>query len=315
MPVRVQAYLDNWYAWVVDEVDNDGNIANFVFRGNAAYLHNFLQGGIGNDTITGIASHNRIHGFAGNDSIIGTVSGYNALYGDQGNDTITGGINADCIYGGQGNDLLEGRGGNDVITGGVGIDTIYGGDGDDIIEDDGSDGLVHGGNGNDDINVELSNGLIYGDDGNDQITVRRPRTALPPSPRRGVIVQDGNGDDVVNVRSSHIQIESDRGADLYQVNDKSYIKISYHNYYDSTTTHSDTITGFDGRLDDKIDLWPLTFSGLDHLQFAIDTRQSGNVVLRFTGDGSSALHVNCGDDHILRVLFRDSHVTRNDIVF
>ncbi|AZM81357.1 hypothetical protein EIP87_04780 [Pseudomonas aeruginosa] len=78
-----------------------------------------LQGGAGNDSLTGHESDDRLDGHSGKDSIAG----------GGGNDTLAGG---------DGDDYLEGDGayttrpGNDVLEGGWGYDRLSGGDGDDI---------------------------------------------------------------------------------------------------------------------------------------------------------------------------------------
>jgi len=50
------------------------------------------------------------------------------LNGGAGDDTLTGDNNANSIYGGSGNDIIMGMGGNDTIYGGAGDDTLYGSD-------------------------------------------------------------------------------------------------------------------------------------------------------------------------------------------
>ncbi|MCP1602208.1 calcium-binding protein [Pseudomonas citronellolis] len=72
-----------------------------------------LQGGEGNDTLTGYASDDRLSGGAGNDW----------LYGEAGNDWLEGGA---------GNDTLYGRAGDDTLIGGAGNDYLEGGDGSDV---------------------------------------------------------------------------------------------------------------------------------------------------------------------------------------
>ncbi|PWU28218.1 hypothetical protein DK254_20430 [Pseudomonas sp. RW407] len=72
-----------------------------------------LQGGEGNDTLTGYASDDRLSGGAGNDW----------LYGEAGNDWLEGGV---------GNDTLYGRAGDDTLIGGAGNDYLEGGDGSDV---------------------------------------------------------------------------------------------------------------------------------------------------------------------------------------
>jgi len=54
--------------------------------------------------------------------------------GGLGNDTITGSPDADTLDGGDGNDIINGGLGNDVIRGGLGDDTLTGGPGRDNID-------------------------------------------------------------------------------------------------------------------------------------------------------------------------------------
>ena len=84
-----------------------------------------LNGGAGNDTITGSD---------GNDTILGG-SGNDTLSAGRGNDTLHGGAGADSLAGGQGNDTLlgdagvdtlRGGAGQNILDGGAGIDTFYG---------------------------------------------------------------------------------------------------------------------------------------------------------------------------------------------
>ncbi|WP_143735408.1 calcium-binding protein, partial [Microbulbifer mangrovi] len=57
-----------------------------------------LEGGAGNDTMTGFASDDVMNGGAGNDSISG-ADGADSLAGEEGND---------YLYGNNGNDVLDG---------------------------------------------------------------------------------------------------------------------------------------------------------------------------------------------------------------
>ena len=70
-----------------------------------------------------------LYGNAGNDDL-SAASGINYLDGGVGDDTITGGSGADTIVGGDGADNLTGNDGADIIYGGADNDTITGGAGD-----------------------------------------------------------------------------------------------------------------------------------------------------------------------------------------
>jgi Ca2+-binding RTX toxin-like protein len=75
--------------------------------------------------------------------------------GGAGNDTITGTDGADLLTGGEGNDVLNGAGGDDRIVGDRGNDTMNGGAGDDTLvwnNGDASD-VINGDDGSDDVEV------------------------------------------------------------------------------------------------------------------------------------------------------------------
>ena len=75
-----------------------------------------VDGGAGNDIITGNSSANTLNGGNGND----------ILYGYLGNDRLVGGAGSDRLTGGVGNDTLTGGNGNDIfqINSGAGRDVI-----------------------------------------------------------------------------------------------------------------------------------------------------------------------------------------------
>ncbi len=117
-----------------------------------------LQGGNGDDSLTGGGGRQDILGGNGRDTLHGGagfdfLSGENGddeLYGDQGKDKLSGGNGDDLLVGGYGPDSLIGGNGNDVLDGGNSPDTLTGGRGSDVFvlrlpggEDDGGGG--HGG--------------------------------------------------------------------------------------------------------------------------------------------------------------------------
>jgi len=134
-----------------------------------------LDGGPGQDTITGSRQHDTIkggwgddvlNGGAGNDTLIGDprditpvprqagtnldadavgvadvvdpvpLRGNDTITGGAGNDTIRGMLGRDRIDGGRGNDRIDGGSGDDTIQGGLGGDRLFGGAGSDIIQGD-----------------------------------------------------------------------------------------------------------------------------------------------------------------------------------
>lgn len=91
---------------------------------------NLVEGGEGNDDLTGTDEADDMQGHAGNDKL-SAGKGYDVLSGDDGNDTLSGGEDDDSAFGGKGNDVLNGDDGNDYLVGGEGNDTLTGGKGGD----------------------------------------------------------------------------------------------------------------------------------------------------------------------------------------
>jgi Ca2+-binding RTX toxin-like protein len=87
------------------------------------------------------------------------------LNGGAGNDELTGGERSELITGGEGNDTLNGGGGNDRIVGDRGGDTFNGGDGDDTLvwnNGDGSDTMNgEGGLDRTEVNGDIANGDAF----------------------------------------------------------------------------------------------------------------------------------------------------------
>lgn len=121
----------------------------------------WINGGGGNDTLSGGSFADFLFGGNGQD-IINGGKGDDLLYGNRGNDTINAGAGSDDSFGGSGDDVinagsgddyLHGEAGNDVLVGGAGNDVLIGGVGSDRLE---------GGQGNDTY-------ILNRGDGRDQI--------------------------------------------------------------------------------------------------------------------------------------------------
>ena len=82
-----------------------------------------IDGGSGNDLLTGGGGRNLILGGTGND----------VLHGAAGDDVLLGGDGNDDLFGGSGNDVLVGGNGNDVLFGGTGRDVLIGSQDDDCL--------------------------------------------------------------------------------------------------------------------------------------------------------------------------------------
>lgn len=98
-----------------------------------------LNGGAGNDTITGGTVADVLNGGSGNDY----------LYGRAGDDTVKGGAGDDWVQGDAGVDYLYGEANNDTLAGGDGADYLYGGAGVDTIFGQAGDDRIYGGDGDD----------------------------------------------------------------------------------------------------------------------------------------------------------------------
>ena len=115
------AALDSGFASSILILGADGNDQ---LNATLASLALTLDGGSGNDTLTGSAFVDVLLGGADNDFLMG-LAGNDALTAGVGNDTLSGGDGNDAINGGNGNDVLDGGAGNDTLNGGSGgIDSI-----------------------------------------------------------------------------------------------------------------------------------------------------------------------------------------------
>ncbi|MEG0603464.1 MAG: calcium-binding protein [Acinetobacter sp.] len=142
-----------------------------------------FEGSNGNDVIDGVLNHraNIINSNDGDDVVVGNLVAVNIIDGGAGDDQLTGGNNTDTIQGGSGDDFIFGLGGNDLILGGDGNNTLFGGDGDDVITGgDGNDWLqgdagadiLTGGIGDDAYDVDDLDSIIENpDEGRDTIFI------------------------------------------------------------------------------------------------------------------------------------------------
>ena len=91
-----------------------------------------VDGGHGNDVITGGKGNDTIRGGNGNDTINGGA-GHDLLYGESGNDTVRTKRDHAIILGGTGNDILYTGNGRGILIGGTGSDVLVGGKASDIL--------------------------------------------------------------------------------------------------------------------------------------------------------------------------------------
>jgi hypothetical protein len=91
-----------------------------------------IDGGSGNDLLTGGGARNVIVGGTGNDTLY-AAAGDDILLGGDGNDDLFGGDGNDVLVGGNGNDILNGGNGRDVIIGSQDNDKLNGGADEDVL--------------------------------------------------------------------------------------------------------------------------------------------------------------------------------------
>ena len=163
-----------------DNVTIEGNDSNNTLNFSNTELDGIdaIDGGRGNDRITGSDGDDNILGGRGNDRLAGG-DGNDTLEGGSGRDNIAGGDGDDVILGGSGRDTLNGGDGNDTIEGGSGNDRISGADGDDAIDGgagndriDGGrgDDVLEGGAGRDNIVGGAGDDTLIGGEGNDRLS-------------------------------------------------------------------------------------------------------------------------------------------------
>lgn len=175
----------------------NGDLGNdFIDSTNASYgkLGVRINGGGGDDTLTGSNSAEIINGDDGADIVTARA----------GDDTIDGGAGTDIINAGDGNDSVAGGSENDTIVGGAGNDSIDGGfDDDSITAGDGND-TVQGGFGNDSISGELGNDSLAGGIGSDFLSGGFGNDTL----------DGGRNDDTLSGEAGNDRLVGDHGNDV-----------------------------------------------------------------------------------------------------
>lgn len=202
----------------------DGSGSNDTFNGALATGRLTLNGGGGNDILTGGSAGDVIEGgdgadrvFAGaGDDVVDGGAGSDRLFGDAGSDTINGSAGRDLIRGGTDDDVLEGDGGSDTLFGDHGNDTIGGGDSDDTIFGGKGRDRIDGGSGNDRLFGNSGYDTISGGAGNDFIRGGRGRDLLYGDDGNDVLIGDGHKDTLIGGSGSD-RASGGAGADVIDV--------------------------------------------------------------------------------------------------
>lgn len=161
-----------------------------------------LDGDDGNDSIIGGTGNDSLKGGDGADEIVGGL-GLDTIAAGSGDDVIDGGLEADSIDGGQGDDNIIGNDGDDNITGGSGNDIIAGGDGADVIVAGAGNDIVDGNDGND---------VLFGQSGNDEINGGQGDDNIEGDGGNDSI-SGGDGDDFILGDMGNDVISGDAGSD------------------------------------------------------------------------------------------------------
>jgi len=172
-----------------------------------------VDGGNGDDTITGSVDFpTEIFGGDGDDLIVGGNAA-DVIDGGDGNDMISGGDGNDVIDAGDGDDAVNGGLGDDVISAGDGQDTVHGDDGDDTISGgDGTDSLL-GEDGDDEIHGDHGNDLLFGGNGGDRMFGGADNDHMEGEAGDDNIF-GGGGDDTLSGGDGQDRVEGKTGNDL-----------------------------------------------------------------------------------------------------
>jgi Ca2+-binding RTX toxin-like protein len=173
----------------LDGLPNDGVLFEFDTIGSG--IEN-LEGGEGNDTLSGSNSANRLDGGDGNDLLLGQ-RGSDTLVGSDGSDTMNGGINNDTLIGGDGPDRYIGGKNTDTADYSARDDNLF-----ISLDDLSNDGAAQE---FDKLDNDLE--IILGGSGRDSIT----------GGSRAVTIVGGSGNDTLRGGSAGDSLHGGAGAD------------------------------------------------------------------------------------------------------
>lgn len=224
--------------------------------GSATY-HIYINGGLGNDTLSTGSGNDTLYGGAGNDTLNGN-DGNDTLIGAEGNDTLNGGVGNDNLQGGNGDDNLDGGSGADAMAGGAGNDVYYldnvgdsvtenAGDGNDTIYSSvnvsalqsanvetinltgsanlnatgaANDNTINGNSGNNTLDGGDGNDTLNGNDGNDILIGANGNDTLNGGTGTDTL-SGGAGDDVLDGGTGADSMAGGSGDDTYYVDNSS----------------------------------------------------------------------------------------------
>jgi len=293
-----------------------GGAGNDNLSDNSDGFDLVMDGGLGDDSLSGLAGQDTLLGGGGNDNLDGGEDD-DMLFGQDGDDDISGGAGFDMIFGGDGDDVANGGEGNDMIVGEDGDDVVSGADGEDIIS---------GNDGDDELNGGLGADSLVGGDGDD---VMNGGDIVPGSGDDNGVFDDtlegGVGNDVLNGGEGDDILEGGLDADtltggddadhfVYDLGVRLDVDGSAGRNDDSRPTEdgSDLITDFDpldgqGNIQDRLEINnpPSTgiflgeaTTGADPWTLPVDTSFASLGLAGFIGNNGimEVVHVRNGDN-------------------
>ena len=179
-----------------------------------------ILGGDGNDVITGGTGDDTINSGDGNDSVDGNDgndvvslgNGQDTLNGGNGNDSCFAGNGQDLLNGDAGNDTLNGDGGTDTVNGGADNDSILGGEFADVLNGNDGNDTINGQSGNDSITGNVGDDSLVGGNGNDSLDGNAGNDTISGSAGNDTIL-GGNDDDLMFGGGGDDSLDGGAGAD------------------------------------------------------------------------------------------------------
>jgi len=226
----------------------NGDAGTDTISGAGALVGNvpvIIDGGLGDDTLTGTTGADSIFGSEGIDTI-DAQGGEDTVSGGDGDDIIGGGDGNDVLRGDAGNDSAVGGAGDDMLEGGFGNDTLFGSDGNDTALGSFGDDILNGMAGDDSLMGMLGRDSILGGNGNDTLDGGRDDDLMTGQGGNDVLRGD-HGDDTLRGGGGDDTIDAGDGADLVNAgNGNDAIFGGDGNDTINGESGADTIDGHDG---------------------------------------------------------------------